>query len=731
MIDLSSIANPYDFANPVSRLDLFFGRTDEMAEIRYYLNHAKVARRPINVALLGQRAAGKTSILNIAEIETRNRSFCAVRVDLDESDASTPLMFFFKLFDSLLTSACEMGGFNGMQGKTYETYLNVVNAYEVPTSKEFCPFLFPIQYALAMREGNSAALISDQSFKKDLGLISGELNTPVVLMFDEGNILGLSRVLLEKVRNLFMNTPGYMLLIAGTPELFPVMDQVFSPIVRQFKKISIKGYQNEKETAECIRGPLQVFRIPLDVPDSEITEIHQLSNGRPYEIQLICHLLFRRVQQRRASGMRLDLSTLEELRGELERSQDISGRPIVSALRALSPRQLDALGRLTQCNGTATFEQIWELTYISQGSSAWSKDQLSREFEGLRRKGILDDRDGPITFAGDQFDRLFAKYLAAENKVRVSIQEIPLETALVINVLALVQPNSDFVYVYGPDIWRETTAAAAALGDSDGPDIFEVFPRVAEELYFQMITAPRSKELSLLYVAINLPWASTAMTIYPKRVNDDASIEKLKRNLSTMKNRVENLGGSFMVERRAVTKASSDQLHQKVSTTQNEYARLSVARQHTQYAIDCYDSKPKLAVQHANLALKYHAILTPRQGNNIGYILMRDGDCKSAEPLLKASFEDADSDSLKALVAYNLAVLHVKTGRLVAARDYTEQCVSLIPALTEKQKHLNCLEEVEYKDGRFNVVEVSAPNLEFAATGLQKLLLTQKLPKKD
>jgi tetratricopeptide (TPR) repeat protein len=722
MVDLSSIANPYDFANPVSRRELFFGRKDEMAEIKYYLDHAKTARRAINIALLGLRAAGKTSILNITELEAKSRGFCSVRLDLDENDAAMPLMFFFKLFDGLLAAACEMGAFGGLRGKTYETYLNITNCYEIPEAKQFCPFLFPTQYALAMKGNHPSAPTSDHAFKNDLMLISTEVAKPIILLFDEGNILGQSRVLLEKLRNLFMNTPGYMLIVTGTPELFPVMDEVFSPIVRQFKKISVKGFQSEKETAECIAGPLQVFRIPIEIPEADISEIHQLSTGRPYEIQLICHLLFRRVQQRRATAMRLDLSTLEELRRELERSQDMSGRPIVSALRALATRQLEALGQLTQCNGTATLEQLSALTYLSQGSGTWSKDQLGREFESLRRKGIVDDVNGLISFAGDHFDRLFAKYLAAENKVRLAIQEMPLETALVKNVLTLVQPAADFAYVYGPDIWNETTAAASAFLQSGGPDVFIVFPRVAEELYFQMITEHRLKELSVLYVSLNLPWASTALTIYSRKKDNQSRLEKLRRNLSTIKSRVENLGGSFNMDLRSLPVATADQLSTAVLTTQNEVARLSLARHHTQYAIDSYGSKPTEAARHVHLALAYDAVVTPRQSNNLGYILLRFGELKAAEKLLHDAYDGTDSPFLKALVAYNLAIVNCRKGDRDAAYNYVNECMSLLPQISDEDKNLGWLEEIALDKGSIRTTETRNPRLDLAAARLQQLL---------
>src|SRR2546426_6263898 len=146
-MDLSKLYNPYDFANPVSNRDLFVGRVNELREIKYYLDHAKQAPRPINLALIGARASGKTSVLNMIEIEAEERDFCVVRVDLDEAVAETQLAFFYKLFDCILISVCQLDAYGGLHGKTYDTYRSMVDAYEIPEDRTFCPFIFPIQYA--------------------------------------------------------------------------------------------------------------------------------------------------------------------------------------------------------------------------------------------------------------------------------------------------------------------------------------------------------------------------------------------------------------------------------------------------------------------------------------------------------------------------------------------------------------------------------------------------------
>jgi Cdc6-like AAA superfamily ATPase len=63
-MDFSKLHNPFDFANPVIDPKLFAGRKNELEDIEYYLNHAKSAPRAINLALIGDRASGKTSLLN-------------------------------------------------------------------------------------------------------------------------------------------------------------------------------------------------------------------------------------------------------------------------------------------------------------------------------------------------------------------------------------------------------------------------------------------------------------------------------------------------------------------------------------------------------------------------------------------------------------------------------------------------------------------------------------------
>ena len=154
-MDFSKYTNPYDFANPVTEEKLFSGRAEQLKEIKYYLNHGIKSQKPINLSLIGDRAAGKTSLLNMIEIEAKRLDYLTVRIDLDEGDKTSQLNFFFKVFDSLVNSAFDEGFFGGHSGSIFDEYLNQTSAYSIAQGVEFRPFLFPVQYAKAMEAGRT------------------------------------------------------------------------------------------------------------------------------------------------------------------------------------------------------------------------------------------------------------------------------------------------------------------------------------------------------------------------------------------------------------------------------------------------------------------------------------------------------------------------------------------------------------------------------------------------
>jgi len=650
-MDLPKNYNPYDFANPVMVSDLLVGREKEMNEIKYYLDNAKTAPRPINIALLGERASGKTSILNITELEAKERGFCVARINFDEDDVKTQLIFFSKLFDSVLTSACESGAFGGIDGKTYDTYLDAINAYTTPDDKTFCPFLFSIQYAKAMSKGNMNAQISDQNFRRDLIVIQKELMQPLALLFDEGNVLAKSRAFLQKLRNIFMSTPGFMLIMTGTPDLFPVMDDVFSPIVRQFKKITVSAFTRVDDTRACIRKPLEKLGIvPEQIFDFEtyrdVGDIHDLSGGRPYEIQLICHMLFRRIELKRAEKMKLDFSVLEDVRSELETYQDVTSRPILRRIRNLSKKQLIALSILCSCEGHATFDQVWALEFIFNTELSWTKDKLKDELEMYVNEGVLNIKNELISFAGDDFDKIYAKYYAREQEVTLNFSPYPLEVRWLnklsdfinsqsknrsyyqfpsfVNILDIFDiahtmallDSSIFInlqsknrsYYQFPSFDGMLnifdTAHTMALLDSN-EDVFVDSDPLSEIIYRLMEQYQGQPTLPIIAINPHLPWLNSQSLYYhlPGPADSELLGESVELT-SALVERISKLGGNLVIERREIQVIPLEILSEKVERTANKRCRTSLARYHAMKTYSMYtkDKNREDALLHANLS---------------------------------------------------------------------------------------------------------------------------------
>jgi len=242
--------------------------------------------------------------------------------------------------------------------------------------------------------------------------------------------LAKSRVHLEKLRNIFMNNPGFMLVMTGTPDLFPLMDDVFSPIIRQFKKIFIGPFADPQDTLNCIRKPLAsigISNLPEIMPYEslfDIHEIHELSGGRPYEIQLICRLLFKRVQEGRSKRMELTVDVLDDIRKELEAFQDVSKRPVLAAIQRYDKRQLSALHLLCACSGRAVFEQIWFSEYVFWADKRWTKESLQEQLLIFKNAKVVRIENDVVIFAGDEFDRIYCKYWARRYGVTLSIREM-------------------------------------------------------------------------------------------------------------------------------------------------------------------------------------------------------------------------------------------------------------------------------------------------------------------
>jgi tetratricopeptide (TPR) repeat protein len=728
--DLALLPNPYDFANPVIEPALFAGRKKEQSEIAYYLDHAQRADRPINLALIGERASGKTSLLNLISSQATERDLCVVRIDLNEGDVRSPLTFFSKVFDRVLTSACERGVFGGLGGEIYDRFRQTVDTRSIPANRRHFPFIFPIQFARAAAAEITDTAVSDHVLRRDLDIIRRELGRAFVLLFDECDVLRRDRIILEQLRNIFMGTTGYMLVFAGTRNLFPVLDDVFSPILRQFKKINVEPFASLAETQSCIKKPLEKLGVkPERLWEHgyiDVRDIHEVSAGRPYEIQLLGHFLFRRLQERRADQMELTLEVLDEVLQELEASHDVWLRPVITAVKGLDPIDLVALRLLSACNGRATMEQLWTAEYIFNGVSSLTQRQLHESADRLISEGVLTRReDDTIQFSGDDFDRIYCKYYGQQHGIFLNIVDIPYSSHLERNLSKFLRAkHQDPDTQMGPleeissgarQILQQLSIADAAavnpFDEAASDDGFEVY---------SIMTDAVASQIWLLTSRLTTPWSEIEVLMIPNPDVEDSvsSVQELSAHpeVREAQQRAILMGANLEVEVHGYPVVAPDVLFSLIAQSTNEPLKVAIGTNIDGNGVHKYVKDQDVEEAIAEVRKAYQLNPDPHVANDLAYLTLRQGDAKRAQQLLDAAAEVASYRTdivTRSLMAYNQAMAQFMNSDDEAARHALQKSLEISSELRESSREVVCLliPRVDPASGARKLEEVWDPDL--------------------
>lgn len=270
------------------------------------------------MALVGPRSVGKTSLLNMIEYKANNLGLLTVKIPLNIETVKNDVLFFKEVIDGILTKGAEKELYGGFTGKIYKAFRKVIDTLDIEAE---IPFLFGTAYVGLKREQNIVG-IPQHVLVHDLKEIYNEAKNKniqtIVLLFDECDLLAQNEVVLQKIRNVFMETEGYILVFSGTEKMFPAISDVFSPIPRFFKRVNVENFKSIKETEECLLKPLNEGEKKA-FDRACIGEIHQITNGTPYEINLIAHHMYRRWKEGRNPNLALSPEVLDDVLNEIER----------------------------------------------------------------------------------------------------------------------------------------------------------------------------------------------------------------------------------------------------------------------------------------------------------------------------------------------------------------------------------------------------------------------------
>lgn len=718
--------NPYDFSHAVKDPELFAGRVNELRDIEYYLQQAKTSTQPVGLAVVGKRTSGKTSLLNMIEVRAHELDTFPVRVDLDETDVNTPLLFFHRVIEEILLAAFSAGFFGGIGGDLHRYYIGG----DLGQSATGLPLMLPAQLSRAAHEKLLDMPVSTGVVVSDLHTLRREIGKPIVVIVDEADVIATQPTILQKLRNVLTRVEGIQFVIAGTDQLFPAFDQVFAPIARQFKSVLLDAFQDSRETADCILNPLRRAGLdPAAVFDrdtyDDLSEIHDLARGRPYEVKLICHFMFKRAQQGLTKRMTLDLQVLEEVRKQLESERNVGQRPILNTIRALGLEELNALAILVDCDGGATIEDIWAQEYTFHGSARTTQEHLRQSLEQFSAAGILHLVNSCVAFSGDDFDRLYVTYYARERKVELAFPPdvgLPLELYWSVNLKWNLRLRS--IYALGPmragESRREIDNLAllellnVLSGIVENPSLLERNEELTVDLHNLMMQARHHDDVLLYRIRVRFGSVDISQLFTGPGILDDADRPKSDEELRLIQIRLGEMRGSLEIEQFRLPIYKLTDIIRTIATHGSPRLRTELARTHAGMARSLYrradDSHESL--MHARLVVAYGADVFPSMANDVGYVLLANGDPRVATALLQQAVHGAEGDDLyEALANYNLAIGKAQLGDFNGAIDSLNDARELAQDLDEEDRAMLCLFVGSVIEGRLKFTEITKPDL--------------------
>ncbi|HXX34979.1 MAG TPA: tetratricopeptide repeat protein, partial [Thermodesulfobacteriota bacterium] len=315
----------------------------------------------------------------------------------------------------------EKGLYGGTTGTVYRAYRKVVDRLDANAEAKM-PFLHGSAY-IGFKKRKSRG-IPQNVLLHDLKEIHKEARKrripTIVLLFDECELLAQSEVLLQKIRNVFTEVEGYVLVVSGPENTWPTFSDIFSPVPMFFKKIDVENFKNVKETEECLLKPI-ADKEKRAFDRACIADIHAIANGTPYEINLIAHHMYRQWKDGKNSKIALSPAVWDEVLKEIDGLRKSGRYQVANKMRGYGSDLLKVLIYLLEFPNVSRewLSEFMLLEAIDTGPKETRRKKLiERSFiEQLMKDHVLYEEDARLRFNGSPFDVLYLKYLCASKGV--------------------------------------------------------------------------------------------------------------------------------------------------------------------------------------------------------------------------------------------------------------------------------------------------------------------------
>jgi hypothetical protein len=474
--------NPYDFRSPVRHRGLLAGRAAELAEIDKLMRES-AGGRPVHISLFGPQGMGKSSLLNGVVDLARHRGFLAVKLPLREAVVQSELSFYRALIDAALRALTEDGTLP-RDNATMTTWVRQTCTGDA--SSEGAADQLELGLLVAAKSmGRAVDAVPPQLVERDvkrLLALSATEGTGLVLCLDNANLLDDNIDLAPSLMELTDLAPRITIVTAAE-----AAGSLQKAAPRAWAQIEVEPFTGPDGVLDAITKPIDTANATLgnqQLALSTVLDIQELTEGAPYEINLVCHFIWDAIQQGGQDSFELSTSVIERVAqelGEQERHQAGGEIAIANALTAGDYRILSSLAPYE----ALTVRQLGLLRLMfndyEPAELEASVASIRAELEHLQTKSIVRIEQDRFAVVGGRDARLYLKYAARTHTGKKLVYgdsyahaatagcAVQLGRALMgdeydaSRILALGRPRE--LGSSDPGSWLEIVADAVARGD--------------------------------------------------------------------------------------------------------------------------------------------------------------------------------------------------------------------------------------------------------------------------
>jgi AAA ATPase domain len=409
--------NPYDFRNPVARRGLLAGRDWEIEQVDEFLREA-AAGRSSYFSLFGGAGMGKSSLLNASAEIAWGRKLLPVRLEVLESTVESSLTFYAAVFDAALAALIDKGALTD-EDPLMGSWRRHTLAGEVGDPTDLTPRLETGLLVAARMSGKMVDEVPLAALRRDSATVLEHCERAglrgVVLCLDSAERIDENRDLAPSLMQLAQSIPGLNLLTAaekggGLQKASP----------RAWSQIEVGPFANPPSIFDAIMRPLaDVEGLELAPAPATAQDILLMTEGRPYEVNLVNHFIWEAITQGEQDQFVLSKPVIERVLLELEERGRLEESETIAAIRKLGAADLEAVSRLVPFEGL-TIRQLALGRLMFEDFDEEGLEEAERQVAGdldrLSQADIMEISHDRFKLNGGPEARLYLRY-AAEQRV--------------------------------------------------------------------------------------------------------------------------------------------------------------------------------------------------------------------------------------------------------------------------------------------------------------------------